>query len=82
MREARIESKRIVLSIWWLIFATLGIAFLSDKSNVQLDREIPPVKAKVTCEQAISRTPRVRTDQEIAGNLGTPLTPRGNGARP
>jgi hypothetical protein len=82
MREARIESKRIVLSIWWLVFATLGIAFLSDKSNVQLDRELPSVKAELTREQAISRIPCVHTDQEIAGNPGTPPTPHGNGAKP
>jgi hypothetical protein len=82
MREAYIESKRIVLSIWWLVFATLGIAFLSDKSNVQLDRELPLVKAEVAREQAISRTPRVHTDQGIASDLGTPPTPCGNGARP
>jgi hypothetical protein len=44
--------------------------------------KIPSVKVEVAREQVIYCTPRVRTDQEITGNPGTPPAPRGNGARP
>jgi hypothetical protein len=44
--------------------------------------EMPPVKTEVTRKQAICRTSRVRTDQEIAGDPDTPPTARSNGAWP